>query len=342
MKRLLLVTEGGADHASSRTRGLLYVPTLERRGYAVTWAPRVGPRPVTVGERLRFAVTKRLFTLRQKLLLRRPWEAVYVSRQVLPASALARLAAQRIPLVYDLDDALHLADPDGVGRMLSAAALVIVAAPQLAAAARAHGAHPRVLPTPVDTDAIQPSALPERFTIGWMGSPWTSPYLRLVRGALERIQHETGARVLVVGGRAEDAPPGAEVVPWALADEPARLAEMSVGLMPVPDEPFARGKGAYKLYQYMAAGRPVVASPVGLNAEVVTPEHNGLLASTEAEWYAALRRLYDDAALAARMGAAGRARAEAHFSLRVCAERLGDLLDTLPQPPADADLALHD
>jgi glycosyltransferase involved in cell wall biosynthesis len=113
--------------------------------------------------------------------------------------------------------------------------------------------------------------------------------------------------------------------PWSEDSEGPVLATIHIGIMPLPDEPWERGKCGYKLIQYMACGRPVVASPVGVNQDIVTAD-TGLLAADQGAWLAALRRLAADPALRQAMGAAGRRKVESDYSLQATAPRLVQLL----------------
>ena len=101
---------------------------------------------------------------------------------------------------------------------------------------------------------------------------------------------------------------------------------MSIGIMPLDDTPWARGKCGYKLIQYMACGIPVIASPVGVNADIVEHGVNGFLANTQAEWREAIRALLGDADLRRQMGAAGRKKVEQHYSLQIWGPRVAEML----------------
>jgi glycosyltransferase involved in cell wall biosynthesis len=103
------------------------------------------------------------------------------------------------------------------------------------------------------------------------------------------------------------------------------VQRFSIGIMPLLDRPFERGKSGFKLIQYMACGLPVMASPVGVNSSIVEEESNGFLATSEADWEQGLRRLIADPALRQRLGAEGRKRAVASYSLAFQAPRLVDL-----------------
>ncbi len=184
---------------------------------------------------------------------------------------------------------------------------------------------------PARYDAAPVSARGDEFTIGWIGSPVTGKYLSVVREALQIVcRRVPGARVTLVGCRPESANFGPDVpvtvLPWSEAGEADLIRAFDVGIMPLPDTPWERGKCGYKLLQYMACARPVVASPVGVNAQIVTPGENGFHAANTNDWVNALTRLASDAGLRARLGAAGRARVEREYCLAVTAPRLAALL----------------
>src|SRR5262249_52339431 len=107
-------------------------------------------------------------------------------------------------------------------------------------------------------------------------------------------------------------------VEWNLQEELTFFAHFDIGVMPLRDSAFARGKCGFKLIQYMAAGLPVVASPVGANCEVVQDGSNGFLARTDEDWTLRLRQLIDDRGLRQRMGANGRALVRRSYSAQYC------------------------
>ena len=237
----------------------------------------------------------------------------------------------RIPYILDFDDAFYLKYRSGrlrwlrpllggkFNQLLHVAAAVTAGNAHLAAYARRFNANATLLPSVVDTDHYRPADPPPAetpFTVGWIGSPSTAPYLQALVEPLQRFACEQPVRMLVVGGPAPDIP-GVEVIeaPWSLEREVELIQQFSVGVMPLPDTPWARGKCAYKLIQCMACAIPVIASPVGANVDAVPPSC-GVLAGTADEWLAAFRQLAADSALRARMGAAGRQWVEERYSLR--------------------------
>ena len=104
------------------------------------------------------------------------------------------------------------------------------------------------------------------------------------------------------------------------------IQTMDIGVMPLPDTAWARGKCGYKLIQYMACGLPVVASPVGVNKEIVEHGVNGFIAESDEEWRSAIETLLSDADLRRRMGAAGRKKVEDSYSLQVWGPRVAQML----------------
>jgi glycosyltransferase involved in cell wall biosynthesis len=240
----------------------------------------------------------------------------------------------KIPFIYDCDDAFYLKYRQGrlrclqplLGakskRMMAAAVAVTAGNAELAAYARRFNSNVTLLPSVVDTEQLRPaSSVPsphqdQPFTVGWIGSPSTAPYLQQLVAPLQHLARERPVRLLVVGGAAP-AIPGVEVIeqPWSLEQELPLIQQFDVGVMPLPDTPWARGKCAYKLIQCMACAIPVIASPVGANVDAVPPPC-GILASSPDQWLAAFRRLSGDPALRHCMGAAGRQWVEERYSLR--------------------------
>jgi glycosyltransferase involved in cell wall biosynthesis len=181
------------------------------------------------------------------------------------------------------------------------------------------------LPPAVDVFRYPKAPLPDGpFTIGWIGTPGNEVYLNLIAEPLRILCRKFNARVRVIGGGRGVSLPGVAIdyVPWREDTEPLELAQCHVGVMPLLDGPWERGKCGYKLIQYMAAGRPTVASPVGAAAQIVVPNHTGLLASSVEEWTAALTSLAADRERAEKLGNAGRQRAESTYSLQVNAPKL--------------------
>ena len=167
----------------------------------------------------------------------------------------------------------------------------------------------------------------ETLTVGWIGIPLNAHYLDIVAPALRALAGGVKFSLHVVGAAVPEALAGipAQSFPWTEDSEIARIAAFDVGIMPLHDTPWERGKCAYKLLQVMAAGKPVIASPVGANAQVVQHGVNGFLADGPEQWADALRRL-EDPDLRRRMGAEARKTVENQYSTAVVRPRLAAIL----------------
>jgi glycosyltransferase involved in cell wall biosynthesis len=241
----------------------------------------------------------------------------------------------RRPCILDVDDAIHLFRHGWAARRLARHAdLVIVGNSWLAAEWRRWNANVEVLPTAVDTGRYRLRPFPECPTIGWIGSFGNLPYLEAIAPALaEIIRRFPGVTIAVCSERPPKLP-GVPVryVPWSVAVEDDFLASLTIGLMPLADGPWERGKCSFKMLQYLAAGRPCVVSPVGMNNDVLAQAECGLAAATTADWVAALSNLLTDRAAAERLGGAGHALVQRQYSLTALAPRLARLVRSVARP----------
>ena len=348
--RVLALTRYGRRGASSRLRFGQLLPGLAARGIEITLAPLLddaflerryagrGARPLAVGA----AYARRA----GRLLGGRAWDVVWLEKEAfpwLPGPIERLLARYRAPYVVDLDDAwFHRYDRhaarsvrgllsgklDGIMRHAS-----VVAAGNAYIAERARHAGARrveIVPTVVDlarypvATARAPAA---PFTIGWIGTPLTASYLGAIEAPLRTVAASGPSRFVAVGaGPLELSGIDWTAPAWSEESEAAEIATFDCGVMPLPDSEWERGKCGYKLLQYMACGKPVVASPVGVNRGIVVDGENGFLADDGAAWTRALSRLRDEPSLRAAMGTAGRRRVEADYTLDVVLPRVEELL----------------
>ncbi len=256
------------------------------------------------------------------------------------------LASLQAPIVYDFDDAIwihavseanrrfaFLKNVDKIARIVGLAHTVIAGNDYLADWARAHSRNVHVVPTCVDSTVFHPA--PRRadgpVVIGWSGSPTTLEHYKTILPALRRVKARYGERVrfrLMGAPSFRDDALGLVGEAWSEAAEPPFLQQMHVGLMPLPDDEWTRGKCGLKGLTSMASGAATVMSPVGVNTSIVRHGIDGLHASTEDEWIGRLSELVEDASLRDRLGAAGRERVVAHYSVQHWAPTLIDLLRT--------------
>jgi glycosyltransferase involved in cell wall biosynthesis len=346
-RRLLLLTRYGPTGASSRLRMLQFIPILRAAGFVTTVRPFFDDaylRALYGNGRRRYRDVAAAYLRRAGVLLgKRTSDLIWIEKEVFPfLPGLLEALLGNTPYVVDFDDAtfhtydLHrsAAVRRWLGRklvpLLTRARAVTAGNAYLAGYAERVGARTvHRVATVVDLDRYPMDISGHdttEFRIGWIGSPSTSALLKLMRAPLERLARELPVRLVTIGaGRAPDIDVPAEVHPWSLETEARLLMSTHAGIMPLQDEPWQRGKCGYKLIQYMACGKPVVASPVGVNSEIVT-EDVGFLAATDDEWYQSLRRLATDRALGGRLGRAGRSAVEEKYSLQAVGPQVGALL----------------
>lgn len=223
--------------------------------------------------------------------------------------------------------------------MLRAASGAIVENTYTATYAERYCPRVSIITGPIDTERYSPGSAVEAcdcVVLGWIGSYTSATYLELIRGPLA----ELGARhrhlrlcLIGEGGFYTDAVP-MEWRPWSLETEVQDLRGFDIGLMPLPDDPWTRGKGGYKLLQYLSMCIPAVSSPVGINREIVDDGVNGFCAGSHDEWVSCLERLIRNRALRHRMGKAGRAKMEACYSLQRSSHRLLRILSSVARTQA--------
>jgi glycosyltransferase involved in cell wall biosynthesis len=264
----------------------------------------------------------------------RSFDVVFVHREAFPLGypfVERVLAALGRPYIFDFDDAIYMSNTSEANKLIAPlkypqktevivkhAALITAGNPFLAEWAKALNPNVMVIPTTIDTDIYQPKKpnIDGKICVGWSGSTTTIAHLAPMSGLLRELQKNFGVRLRVIGDpsfRIE----GAEVesIPWREETEYQDVQEIDIGIMPLPDEPWARGKCGLKALQYMAAGVATVMSPVGVNVEIAS-DGAAMLATTMSDWEMTLTALIADPVARSALGAAGRARAEERYSVK--------------------------
>lgn len=324
----VLMLHRGIDVPSARIRMLDLAPHLEALGVECRAVPHP-PNARALRALVHTAERPDVFVLQKKL--------------PSPADAWA-WRGRPSPLVFDYDDAVMFRQWPRRGshdsrtrrrrfdRVLRMADAFVCGNAYLASFAEPVAKPVLVAPSPVglDVPAARGRAPAAPVRLGWLGSPENLPSLASLGPALRALSAERRFELVVVSRERLDLP-GVAVrhVPWTLDAQEREIAAFDIGLMPLVDSPFSRGKCAYKLLQYMAAAVPVVASPVGVNAEIVVDGRNGLLAGAEQEWTSALARLIDAPDLAERLGRAGRETAASGYGYPLVASQWKRFLDAL-------------
>lgn len=315
------------NRPSFRFRVQQFYPTLQRRGHRCDTVvlPRRSVRRLMVYRSLK------------------DYDLVFVQKRLFNAVELRilRLCARR--LVYDLDDAM-MYETDGrrcrhrarrLAAVVRSADLLICGNRYLAEQASRGSAEIVVLPTAVDTERFSPAFPAQRpsnhVTVGWTGSRGTNPCLNELFPVLARLPDS--ARVKVMSNSLDHLDLARlghvplEYVAWSAETEVAQTQSFDVGVMPLPDNPWTRGKCGCKALQYMALGIPAVCSPVGVNREIVGHGQTGFLPRTPQEWQDVLTTLVHDAAQRRQIGLAGRIRVEQAYSVHVVGQQLARTLE---------------
>ena len=347
---LLLLTRYGRMGASSRCRLLQYTPLFEEAGHQVDVWPLVddtylrrlyenGRRPWA---NVFLGYTRRILRITEL----RNFDAVVCEQEAFPYMPVPwedclRRRCRRF--FVDYDDAAYVRYErwpllkNKIPRIMAAASGVVVGNPHLAQYARQFNPRVAIIPTMVDL-----ARYPERprakatsaIRVAWIGTPITAKLLIPLVPVLQRIQQENknlAFRFIGAGHASLFDGLNAETPEWSEQEEAKLLADCDLGIMPLPDDEFARGKCGFKLIQYMACYLPVVASPVGVNREIVEHGRNGFLASSPEEWYAALSHLIIDRNLRQSMGRAARDKVESCYMLE---RGFAKWLKVIEGPPA--------
>lgn len=352
MKILAIVPSIVDTNPGQRYRMEQWAPLLAKRGVQVTFAPfetsELNEILYQRGHVLRkvSAVAKGIMKRHLELQSVTNYDLVYVFREAAllgPAWFERRIAAAGVPIVFDFDDAIfvpyrspangylsYLKFPTKTRTICRLAAHVMAGNSYLADYARQVNKHVSIVPSTVNlTEYSLNGKSSEKSVpvIGWTGSYSTVPHLNTLRSAFQQLAKRHRFRLRVIGAH-DYTLPGVDVeaVPWRSQSEVDDLRPVDIGIMPVPDDRWSRGKCGMKALQYMGLGIATVCSPVGMNCDIIDDEANGLLAASREEWIAQLSRLLQDARLRARLGQAGRKTVEQRYSSAVHVPRVHQIM----------------
>jgi glycosyltransferase involved in cell wall biosynthesis len=359
------------EGAGCRFRISQFIPLLKAHGIEVTLSPlftteffRLVYKP---GRYLQKAAAFAGFSIRRFDSLRdiSRFDVVLIYREIFPIgpAVVERLLAmrKRPPIVFDFDDAIFLPSVSEANRLIAALKFpgkvssiirhsdrIIAGNQYLASFARRFNDAVTLIPTCVDTTKFVPRTdlasddgrRPTGLVIGWIGSPTTAPYIRGLADALRRVAAQRTFRLKLSGAGEPIDIPGVTVdnPSWALEREVELFNTCDIGVYPLDDDEWSKGKCGFKAIEFMACGVPVVASAVGVNREIIQDGVNGFLASSTEEWVEKLIRLIDDPLLRARFAKAGRQTIEARYSLHAYVPKLAAVLrDAASGRPRAAD-----
>lgn len=349
------------EAACTRFRLTQLVQPLADRGIRVTVSPFLDSRTFSTlykrSELSRTALGLARCALRRLGDVRaaRHADLIFVQREAMlfgppVLETLTTRGFQKRPMVLDLDDATYLSYvsltygrlarllkwPGKTESLIRAATLVTCGNREIADQVKAFGGCPVVVPTVVDTERFRPRPEADRRmpVVGWIGSHSTFDYLRSVIPALSEVARRHPFQLLVVGSGEEDLTiEGVDVVcrPWSLPREVEDFQSLDVGLYPLIETEWSRGKSGFKAIQYMAVGIPFVATPIGVLSDIGEAGVTHYCAASHDEWVEALSSLLADGQLRRRMGQAGRAHALERYAVPRIADALAAALEEAAQ-----------
>lgn len=367
MRVLAIVPSLFDTSPGQRYRMEQWEPLLRERGVDIHYEPfeceqlhGLLYKPGLFGQKLRLvasALSRRLATIRKMA----DFDVVYLFREaaLLGPPIFERLVHQSgIPIVFDFDDAIFVSYRSPANGYLSylkfagktkticrLAAHVMVGNPYLADYARQVNDHVTVIPTTIDTDKYKPLPRAESTVpvIGWTGSYSTVQHLDTLRGALQKLAKQQSFRLRVIGTPTYKIP-GVEVEAsiWKADTELEDLSSIDIGVMPLPDDAWSKGKCGLKALQFMALGIPTICSPVGVNTDIIQDNENGMLAGSEDEWVEKMSRLLQSRETRERLGQAGRMTVQEWYSAKTQAPRVYDIFRSVVQSAeVKVDAVLH-
>ena len=323
---------GGVSVPSARFRVRQLIPDLHALGIAVFEYPAAfGSYPPTT-RALRpawgaAALVERTVAVRSG----RYADVTLLQREMLSTLHTVERFTRR-PRILDMDDAIWLHAPARMAALASGADVVVCGNSYLADWASSVNPRTTIIPTGVDTDVYVPAdGQAQAPVIGWCGTSSGFPFLVEIEDALARaLDAVPGARVLIVSDRPPPfvRVPGDRVdyVRWSPENEVRMLQDMTVGLMPLPDTAWTRGKCSFKMLTYMACGVAVVASDVGMNSDIFRRGACGLPVRTPADWTDALVHLLQHDTERRAMGTEGRRIVESDFSTHATSAALAQVI----------------
>lgn len=327
---------GGCVDPSSRYRIRQHIPRLHAEGIHVIDYPARNGRYAPSGQLIRPWWAASLLVER----LAQVMKSVNVHATLLQKEMMATLCTwepyTRGPRILDVDDAIYLRRRGRPARRLASIAdHIICGNPNLAEWFGQWHSNITVIPTGVDTQVMRPRPEARKFeqnvVVGWIGSSANHRYLPIAAQALAKVMKRfSSVKLTIISDQDPDLPEidpeRRDFIRWSADDEAEAVAQLDIGIMPLADTAWERGKCSYKMLQYMACGVPVVVSPVGMNAHVLACDEVGVGAVSESDWIEALSTLVTNESMRKQFGNKGRAVVESQFSTTVVRTRLKETL----------------
>jgi glycosyltransferase involved in cell wall biosynthesis len=343
--KILFLPKYNEAGASSRYRTHQFLPYFRERGFQCDVLPFFDEKHISdINQSKRstkISYIEAIFGRISLIYKAGKYDLLFIEKELIPYFPPIienLLLRQKVKYILDFDDAifhnydLHKSSlvrtflGSKVPNIVSNASAIVTGSNYLYQFCKQYNANVYLIPTVVNLDKypIKKDKAAAK-VVGWIGSFYTSDYLKVTFEALERVLPEQEALLNLIGFNRASLPavlkPYTNVISWNQQNEVEEIRKFAVGISPLIDSPFARGKCAFKSIQYMACGKPVVTSPVGANGELVKHKQNGFHANTSNDWYKYLSMLLNDSALASAIGEKNRKAVEDHYSLQHVLER---------------------
>jgi glycosyltransferase involved in cell wall biosynthesis len=343
--KVLLLSKYSRLGASSRIRSHQYIPYLTSQNIDITISPLLNDnylhRIYNNLSKPKLSVLLSYLKRIKLLLTQKKFDVLWIEYELFPWIPLLEellLKFSNIPYIVDYDDAIfnnyemhqniftRSLLKNKIKKVMKNAAVVITGNNYLKNYALNAGARQvNFIPTVIDLNHYKKQASLKNSvcTLGWIGTPATEKYLSLIKPALMEVSKKIPLKLLIVGGKSFKVDNlEIEYIDWHEETEASNIYKMDIGLMPLVDDEWTRGKCGYKLIQYMACAKPVIASPVSANCDIVDHQLNGLLANSTQEWVDAILTLATQSDLREQFGLAGQKKIEASYCVQVTAEEM--------------------
>lgn len=354
MKVLAIVPSVYDTSPGQRYRIEQWEPILREKGVELTYSPfetaelqQILHKSGHVRQKIQ-AVIQNMNRRRNEVRSIKGFDLIYVFREAAllgPAWFERRLARSGIPMVFDFDDAIfqtyvspsngylsYLKFPNKTGEICKLSAHVMAGNEYLADYAGKFNQNVTIIPSTIDTEKYRVIEKEDRetVTIGWSGSFSTLQHLETIRDVLQELARGEKFRLRVISSEANYQIPGLETesIKWNSETETKDLQPVDIGIMPLPDDQWSKGKCGMKALQYMALGIPTVCSPIGVNSKIIRNGENGFLADSKDEWIGKLKKLIHSAELRKKLGMAGRKTVEEHYSAKTQAPRVFEIFES--------------
>jgi glycosyltransferase involved in cell wall biosynthesis len=353
MKKLLVLTPYPNRSADTRYRISQYIPYLEDHGWQVTCKPFMDDKFFSMYNSTGKSIEKLLRTI-FRLLIRivdclqaRNYDVVFIHKEAFAFGPplLERIVKNNQPnLIYDMDDAFwthptqfsqigwRFRDSNRIQKIIRMSSLILAGNDYIADYAKKVNPNCIYFPTVLDMGyyTLREELPDDIITIGWVGRWSSQSYLYDLQPVFEKLYKEhPNIQFHFIGVGATFSMPNlpVAVTPWTLEREITDLLPIDIGIMPLSEDGYSKGKCGFKLLQYMSLGIPAVASPIGVNEKIITDGKNGFLAASLGEWFEKLSILVNDGKLRSKMGKSARRTVVENYSLDIYAPKLLELLN---------------